>query len=148
MRILVIEDGHEYTETLHRFLADGFTWARAGSGPQALARLHEGWDAVFLDMRFDRTPEAELLGDVAEVADRFNGDPIRARRFLADQQGLYILAAIRNAGCAVPVLFSHDFDGAPQRWARLARRYAPVDYLPDNAGPAEVARRLAALTSR
>lgn len=143
MRVLVIEDGLEYTELLQRFLPDGFTWERAGSGPVALQRLAtEPFEAVFLDMRFDRAPEDELLGDLEEVSDRFNGDPVQARRFLEDHQGNYILAALRDAGRTEPVLMSYDFDGEPRRWERLASRYGPVAYLPDNASPGDIAERL------
>lgn len=145
-RILVIEDGSEYTETLSRFLGDRFDFERAGSGPAGLTRLATGaWDAVFLDMKFDRAPEGELLGDVDEVADRFNGDPVQARRFLEEHQGTYVLAAIRDAGHAVPVLLSYDFSVEPRRWERLAARFAPVEHLPDLASPGEVAARLTAL---
>ena len=154
MRVLVIEDGFEYTETLGRFLADGFTWVRAGSGPEGLAALQAAetsteasFACVFLDMRFDRVAEDALLGDVERTADRFNGDPVQARRFLEDHQGMYVLAAIREAGLTVPVLLSYDFDGEPRRWAGLADRHAPVDYLPDNASPANIAARLRALAS-
>lgn len=147
--VLVVEDGFEYSETLQRFLPDGFRWQRAGSGPQALALLGERtWDALFLDMRFDRAPEDELLGDVSEVADRFNGDPVQARRFLEDHQGNYILAALREAGQGLPVLLSYDFDGEPRRWERLAERFGPVDYLPDNASPADIAQRLRRLAGQ
>jgi len=146
MRILVIEDGYEYIEALQRFLPDGFAWTRAGSGPAALEALSAGtFDAVFLDMRFDRTPDDELLGDLASTADRFNGDPVQARLFLQDHQGNYILAALREAGVALPVLLSYDFEGEPRRFARLAERFAPIDYLPDNASPAEIAERLGRL---
>ncbi len=146
MRVLVIEDGFEYSETLGRFLADGFTWERAGSGPQGLQRLAEGGiDAVFLDMRFDRTPEDQLLGSLQEVADRFNGDPVQARQFLIDHQGNYVLAALRAAHVTVPVLLSYDFDAEPRRWERVAARFGPVDFLPDNAGPDDISRRLVAL---
>lgn len=146
MRVLVIEDGLEYSELLQRFLPDGFAWERAGSGPAALKRLkEERFDAIFLDMRFDRAPEDELLGDLEEVSDRFNGDPVQARRFLEDHQGNYILAALREAGHGLPVLLSYDFDGEPRRWERLARRFRPVDYLPDNASPADIAERLRGL---
>jgi DNA-binding response OmpR family regulator len=155
MRVLVIEDGSEYTETLSRFLADGFTWVRAGSGPEGLEALQaaesaaaEGFDAVFLDMRFDRVAEEALLGDVEATADRFNGDPVQARRFLEDHQGMYVLAALREAGLSVPVLLSYDFDGEPRRWAGLASRHGPVDYLPDNASPSDIAARLRALAGR
>lgn len=143
MRIMVVEDGYEYTETLERFLADGFAWVRAGSGPTALEALGEGgFEAIFLDMRFDRVPRDELLGDVTATADRFNGDPVQARHFLEDHQGNYILAALREGGIGLPVLISYDFDGEPRRWSRIAERFGPVDYLPDSASPQDIARRL------
>jgi DNA-binding NtrC family response regulator len=145
MTVLVIEDGFEYSETLSRFLPDGFHWIRVGSGPQALAWLAENQaSAVFLDMRFDRTPRDELFGDVEATADRFNGDPIQARRFLEDHQGTFILKALREAGHPHRVVVSHDFSDQPRRWAKLANRYAPIDYLPDNAPPSEIASRLRA----
>ncbi len=147
MRVLVIEDGLEYSETLARFLPD-VDWTRAGSGPAALAVLPGDFDAIFLDMRFDRTPRGELLGDVAEIADRFNGDPVQAGRFIEDHQGNFVLAALREAGHRTPVLISYDFDGEPRRWERLAARFAPVDYLPDNASPADILDRLTALRGR
>jgi CheY-like chemotaxis protein len=146
-RILVIEDGVEYTETLVRFLGQAFAFVRAGSGPQALSRLAtEPFDAVFLDMRFDRAPDGELLGSVDEVADRFNGDTVQARRFIEDHQGTYVLSALRDAGHAVPVLLSYDFTAEPRRWERLAVRYAPVEFLPDAASPTDVAARLSQLS--
>lgn len=139
LNVLVVEDGEEYTTNLTRFCADGFVFTRAPDGPRALAMLDEArYDLVFLDMRFDRTPTADLLGDVAETAERFNGDPVRARQFLEDNQGAYILAAIRGAGRMLPAVFSHDFDGEPRRWGALERMYAPVSYLPDNASAARI----------
>ncbi|MBX2803059.1 MAG: hypothetical protein KTR31_35585 [Myxococcales bacterium] len=149
LRVLVVEDGTEYIDTLGRFLAQGFAWSRAGSGPEALALLaHPGADVVFLDMRFDRTPEAQLLGDRQAAARRFNGDAVQARRYLEDHQGNFILAAIRAAGHDTPVLLSHDFTSEPRRWAKLSTRYAPVDFLIDVASPSEVAERLRSLGGR
>lgn len=143
MNVLVVEDGFEYSETLQRFLPSAFHWERAGSGQAALDRLTRGSvDVVFLDMRFDRIPESELLGDVVATADRFNGDAMQARQFLEDHQGNFILAAIRDAGSRVPVLMSYDFEGEPRRWERLRSRYSPLDYLPDNASPDDIAQRL------
>jgi CheY-like chemotaxis protein len=148
MRILVIEDGYEYTETLARFLSEGFVWERAGSGPAGLTMLEtDSYDAVFLDMRFDRVAEGELLGDLAATADRFNGDAVQARNFLEDHQGTFVLAALRERGLAVPVLMSYDFEGEPRRWSRLSTRYAPVDFVPDNASPGEIADQLRALSA-
>lgn len=144
-RVLVVEDGHEYVTNLERFLGEGFEFVRAGSGEEALALLGSApWDVVFLDMRFDRADR--LLGDLGELVDRFAGDADRARRFLEDNQGAYVLAAVREAGHAVPVLFSYDFEGEPLRFANLERRYAPLAFLPDTAGPAEVRAALEQLS--
>ncbi len=144
VRVLVVEDGEEYTRNLTRFCADDFAFTRAGDGGAAVTALDGAmqekncFDLVFLDMRFDRVQAGVLLGDLAETAERFNGDPVRARQFLEDHQGAYILAALRAAGHTLPALFSHDFDGEPRRWANLVRLYAPVDYLPDNAAPSAI----------
>lgn len=139
LSVLVVEDGDEYTTNLGRFLTDGFVFTRAGDGASALAALSAAWfDLAFLDMRFDRVSPGQLLGDLAETADRFNGDPVRARQFLEEHQGAYILQAIRAAGHGLPCVFSHDFDGEPRRWANLSRAYAPLAYLPDNASPSDI----------
>ncbi|MEQ1505958.1 MAG: hypothetical protein ABMB14_27225 [Myxococcota bacterium] len=148
LRVLVVEDGAEYTECFTRFLTEGFTFDRAGSGPAALAKLGAApYDAVVLDMRFDRAPESELLGDVDDLADRFNGDVVQARRFLEDQQGTYVLAAVRQAGHTLPVLMSHDFSDEPRRWERLASRHGAIAYVPDNASAADVGAAIRALVS-
>lgn len=138
MRVLIVEDGEEYTTTLSRFLA-GFTLVRAGDGNDALSRLEsEHFDVVFLDMRFDRVPAARLLGDLAAAADRCNGDRERATRFLEDNQGAYVLAAIRDAGHSIAVVFSYDFEAEPRRWKNLEQRFRPLDYLNSNAGPDQI----------
>ncbi|MBM4368755.1 MAG: hypothetical protein FJ102_21255 [Deltaproteobacteria bacterium] len=134
IRVLVVEDGFEYRDTLVRFLGEGFAVTRAGDGAEALGAV-AAHDVVLLDMRFDRVSPGQLLGDLADTAERFNGDPVRARQFLEDNQGAYILAALRAAGHATPALFCHDFSGEPRRWAVLERKYAPVSWLPDNASP-------------
>ena len=148
IRVLVVEDGFEYTETLERFLGEdqGFHFVRAGSGGEGLAALsNTAFDVVFLDMRFDRVADGGLLGDPAVVADQFNGDAVQARRFLEENQGNYILAALRDAGHRLPVLMSYDFSAEPRRWQNLTARYGPIDFLVDVASPTEVAGRLRAM---
>ncbi len=141
--VLVIEDGHEYITVLERFLSGAFGFTRAGDGPEALSLLDaRRFDAIFLDMRFDRAER--LLGDLPALAVRFGGDMGRARRFLENNQGTFILSALREAGCGLPVVFSHDFDGAPRRFANLARRHGSLRYVSDAAGPAEIERTLMA----
>lgn len=136
-RILVVEDGHEYIETLGKYLGSDFEFVRAGGGPAALGLLaEEPWHAVFMDMRFDRADE--LLGDLDGLVSRFNGDVDRGRRYLENHQGTYIAAAIREAGFGHPILFSYDFSTEPTRLAHLRKQYGPLAFLPDTAGPAEI----------
>ncbi len=142
--VLVVEDGHEYTENLTRFLDGELSFERAGDAAAALARLASGGvDAVFLDMRFDRIPRHDLIGDAAALVARF-GDDERAWRFLADNQGSYVLAALREAGHELPVVMSYDFDGEPRRFKNLEARYAPLAYLGDTASPDEIRDQLLA----
>jgi CheY-like chemotaxis protein len=144
-RILVVEDGTEYTDVFRRFLADRFAFERAGSGPEALRRLAGGdrVDALFLDMCFDRVAPEALLGDVDAVAEaQFDGDLLAARRHVEEHQGLYVLAAIRAAGHRMPALISHDFSAEPRRLERLRAAHGPLDALPDVLRPAEVSARL------
>lgn len=143
-RVLVVEDGHEYIETYGRYLGEEFDFVRAGDGQTALSMLaSDDWHAVFLDMRFDRAER--LLGDLDALELRFHGDRERAKRFLEDNQGTYIAAAIRDAGYRHPLLFSYDFDSEPRRFSHLVERYAPVAYIGDTAGPSEVREALWAL---
>ena len=142
--VLIVEDGHEYIDTLGRFLAEDARWSRAGSGPEALAFMADtSVDVVLLDMRFDRTPADQLLGDLDQLAERFNGDRVQARGHLEDHQGMFILSALREAGVNVPVIVSYDFGLEPGRFARLETRFAPVAYLADNASVGELRAALA-----
>jgi len=136
-RVLVVEDGHEYINNLTRFLGDAFAFTRAGDGPTALSLLSgQGFEAIFLDMKFDRAEH--LLGDLVATQRRFAGDEARARRFLENNQGTYVLAAIREAGHTQPAIFSYDFDSEPRRLRNLQRRYGPLSYLNDTATPADI----------
>lgn len=139
VRVLIVEDGFEYRDTFTRYAGEQFSFTRAGDGDEALAACAAAdFDVLFLDMRFDRIEAGRLFGDLAETAERFNGDPVRATRFLEENQGVYVLAALRAAGVDTPAVFSHDFSGEPRRWSALERKYAPVAWLPDNASPAQI----------
>ena len=144
MRVLVVEDGLEYTKSFEQFIGAPFEFVRAGSGREALQALATGsFDLLFLDMRFDRA--SELIGDLDALVERHNGDAARARRFLEDNQGAYVLAAIRDAGHRQPALMSYDFDGEPRRFENIKARYGPLAYLTDTAGPQETRAALLAL---
>jgi hypothetical protein len=129
-RLLVIEDGTEYLEFARVFLGEELAVAGARSAADALAQLDaEGADALLIDLRFERAPAEVLVGDVVATAARlFDGDEVRALRYLQDQQGTLILEALRRAGHRQPALFVHDFP--PRRLANLRALYGAVAAVP------------------
>jgi hypothetical protein len=112
------------------FLAPDFEVRAAPSGAAALAVLAaEGAEALLIDLRFDRAPHDALLGDLDDTARRlFGGDRARALRYLQDQQGALILAALRSAGHHQPAVFVHDFPA--RRLDNLRRLYGAVTAVP------------------
>lgn len=127
-RALVIEDGTEYAEFAHAFLSDTFCFTRAGSGREALL-LAATADCFLIDLRFDRASRLDLVGDVTDIAERlFGDDHSRALRHLQDQQGLYILRELRQAGFHQPAMFVHDF--TPRRLHHLRALYGEVTAIP------------------
>jgi ActR/RegA family two-component response regulator len=128
--LLVIEDGHEYEEFARTFLGDRFSIAAAHSAREALACVAaEMPDALLVDLRFERAPVGDLVGDVdATARRRFAGDTHRAIRHLKEQQGTLVLGELRAAGCDAPAVFVHDF---PQRRLQNLRRlYGRVEAVP------------------
>jgi hypothetical protein len=125
-RLLVIEDGTEYSEFARLFLGDDFVVVRAGTAVEALGlAAAEAVFALLIDLRFDRASPDTLIGDVEVTAGRlFAGDRPRALRHLQDQQGVLILAELRKAGHLQPAVFVHDF--AARRLENLRRLYGDV----------------------
>ncbi len=139
IRVLVVEDGNEYLTNLSTFVAEGCEYHQAQSGGEACAmaeRLRP--DVVYLDMRFDRTPVEALLGDFVQLTGRFNGDMGRARRFQEDNQGLFILRALRESGYSRPVILSYDFSTEERRFATLSAKDPGLLYCPDYADAKEI----------
>ncbi len=129
-RLLVIEDGDEYTEFARLFLGADLLIRQARSLADTLRLLAaEEIFALLIDLRFDRaTPEA-LCGDItATAAQLFGGDQARALRYLKDQQGALILAHVRGLGHRQPAVFIHDFP--PRRLQNLQRLYGRVSAVP------------------
>ena len=62
--VLVVEDGDEYLTNLRTFVADGISYHQVKCGRDACRVANElAPDLVYLDMRFDRTPIEDLLGE-------------------------------------------------------------------------------------
>jgi hypothetical protein len=129
-RLLVIEDGEEYLEFARVFLNDCFELAAARSSQAALDELAlRSADALLIDLRFERAAAETLTGDPQATAARlFDGDLARAVRYLQDQQGTLILAALRARGHAQPALFVHDFPA--RRLDNLRKLYGDVRAVP------------------
>jgi CheY-like chemotaxis protein len=132
--IVVAEDGDEYITNLTTFVSEGMVYRQAKSGAQACQLIaQQRPDLVYLDMRFDRIPVEDLLGDIVQLTARFNGDVARARRFQQDNQGLFVLRAVRDAGFVGPVILSYDFSAEERRFAALKARDPALRYCPDYA---------------
>ena len=132
MRVLVIEDGEEYLEFAESCLGEGFEFVHAHSHQEAREALANSptVDVFFFDLRFERSSEDTLVGDIDGTAKRmFAGDRERARRWVKDQQGALILAALRSEGHKQRAVFIHDFP--PDRLANLRKLYGDVLAVPD-----------------
>jgi CheY-like chemotaxis protein len=131
LQVLIVEDGDEYAEFVRAFLAADCDVLTAGSAAAALQLLDEkNVDLLLLDLRFERAPLNALVGDAASLQRRlFNDDAARTQRHLAEQQGTFILQALRRAGHAQPALFVQDF--SPRRLHNLQQLYGEVWALRD-----------------
>jgi len=136
-RILVVEDGSEYVDGFARLAAAKGVEAdfvRASCLGEARRALGEGRpEAVFLDVVFDRTPEADLAGDLDALVARHGGDRDAAVRHLATHQGFYVLDALADALAGIRVVLAYDFTGEEKRLASLRERFPMLSGLPDGA---------------
>lgn len=141
IRVLIVEDGDEYLENLGRFVP-GPRYSQVHTGAQALRHLEdESVDIVYLDMRFDRIAREDLLGEHAAVMRECNGDPERAWRHLQNNQGLYILDALRRRGFGdVPIVLAYDFSRERRRFERLRRQSGNLHWVSDSVTPEEIRR--------
>jgi CheY-like chemotaxis protein len=139
LTILVVEDGEEYLDNLSRFV-QGPTYLQAHSGAEAIDLLkREPVDLLYLDMRFDRIPREDLLGDHFQVTREQNGDPERAWKYLMNHQGLYILSALKKEGFAdLPVVLAYDFSEEERRFENLKRQYPNLVWVSDAVSFTEI----------
>jgi len=133
MKILVCEDGSEYTERFRRFLGSEFEFVRAAHFAEALS-LVPGARAVLLDLDFRRTDPARLVDE--------SGRP--AAKSAAEVQGILLLRALRSRGIALPALLFADLDDA-ERAARLEAELRPLQIVSSSESLQQIALRLRSL---
>jgi hypothetical protein len=152
VRILVVEDGHEYIDSFRGLVVSGpdhsVELQRVQDLDSARRLLDSGWPtALFVDVVFDRIPDETLTGDLSALITRFGGDRARAVRHLAENQGFYILDALAPCLPAqMPVVLAFDFTAEPARLEALRRRIPELTGLPDGASLSEALRLLGVLT--
>lgn len=142
--ILVVEDGTEYTEALRRLGGERpdveIEFLRAADAFEARRLFSEHTiDGVLLDVVFDRTPAEKLAGDLEPLIARFAGDRRRAERYLAANQGFYLLDALSSLlPPGLRVILAYDFSDEPERLAALRERLPSLFGLPDGTPISEV----------
>lgn len=142
--LLILEDGDEYLRFFSRHLAH-FNYLQAHNLTEAQHHLTEHGDAIdafILDLRFDRIPREDLIGDAEDIAEEMFGGPEEidsAWRYIIDHQGYLILRALRDQGRMQPALLIAEL---PERQhENLRRLYGAIGVVP-SFEPKAIAQQL------
>jgi len=130
MKLVICEDGREYSERFRRFLGGEFEFVRAANFAEAL-QAAAGARGLLLDLDFRRTDPSLLVDE--------SGAP--ASRAAAEVQGILILRALRSRGVLLPALLFADLDD-PARAARLEGVLSPLLVVPSSEGLPRIAQLL------
>ncbi|HMA91734.1 MAG TPA: hypothetical protein VKP30_03565 [Polyangiaceae bacterium] len=139
-RFLLCEDGDEYRERFERFLGARFRFIQSKHGAELLSHLqdYQPIAGVLLDLDFRRTDDSLLVGGDGRP---FSGTSREERARIVANQGIAILASIREKHWQTPVLLFADIHDTRQR-TYLERAFAPVELIPSHVGLNELQRRL------
>jgi hypothetical protein len=142
-RFVVCEDGQEYLERFERFLGADFEFAPARDFSTLLAQLERlgSISGILLDLDFRRTDRAGLVDEHGQTAALVGQEALTQ---YVTNQGLFILAGLRERGYTHRVLLFADIEDAQQS-AYLMRTFAPLDVVPSHVGLRELKLRLAEL---
>ena len=108
--LMIIEDGDEYLRFFSRYITN-YAYHQAHSMQACLEFFDSGAsiEGFVLDLRFDRVPHTDLIGDVEQMAGAmFGGDLDAAQRYIVDNQGYLILKELRQRGHQQPALLVAD----------------------------------------
>ena len=145
-RVLVVEDGFEYTHALERIADGAAEFVRAADAEEAERLLRQSaFDAVFLDVVFDRTPQERLVGRGGDLDARFGRNAAGATEHLANRQGFYIADVLAPAlSASMPVVMAYDFSADPERLELLRARIPRLEGIREGVGLDELLIRLLA----
>jgi hypothetical protein len=139
-QFIVCEDGREYLERFERFLGTGFEFIPAGDYATLLAQVRQNRyvSGILLDLDFRRTEPSQLVNE--------HGQPLgqqsqEALAMYVANQGLFILASLRERGIQLKVLLFADLDDM-QQCEYLKRTFAPLELVPSHLGMLELKNRL------
>jgi len=141
---IVCEDGGEYLERFERFLGADFEFMSAPNFSTLVAKLaqHEPVTGVLLDLDFRRSDRASLVDEHGRSIAQAGKESLT--QYIVNQ-GLFILAGLRELGIATPILLFADIDDVQQH-AYIKRTFAPVELVPSHVGLKEIRERLVELT--
>lgn len=134
-RVIVVEDGLEYTERFSRLLSAQFQFERVADYPALLSALETPAAVLVLDLDFRRTPLHRLIDGEGAVA-----TPISAAE-LASVQGILILRSLRKRESQPPALLCADLDD-PEQARLLCKELRPLQISPSSESLQQLAARL------
>jgi len=144
-RFIVCEDGTEYIERFLRFLGDEFEFIAAADYPALLELLElgEAYSGILLDLDFRRTESARLVNEHGQSPGRISREALTQ---YVTNQGLFILASLRERGATQSVLLFADIDDAQRHY--VERTFGPVEVVPSHVGLRELKTLLASCAPR
>lgn len=136
---LIVEDGAEYLERFRRFGGPELRFAHATSLAAAEAAIAgDPPVGLLFDLDFRRTPPDELVDEHGASAAAL---PATEQQRLAQQQGIYILLALRRRGSTLPAVLCADLDDAEQR-RYLEANLAPLTIVGSSESLREILQHL------
>ncbi len=144
-RLLMCEDGNEYLERFERFLGAQFEFIQSRDFGMLLAQLErcQPVAGILLDLDFRRAEESRLVDDEGQPISRLSKEE---RTRLVGNQGIAILASLRQKGWRTTVLLFADIEEPRQR-EYLTTKFAPLELIASHVGLSELQRRFEALAS-
>lgn len=142
-KVLVCEDGDEYTRRFERFLSERFEFVRTTELASLLTLLcpHHPFAALLLDRDFSRCQDSQLVDEDGQTRASLSQD---LRRRLASDQGILILRQLRLHSITIPTVLFADFEDR-LRASFLEQSLFPLTVMDSHAGLPQLMQHLDSL---